>query len=136
MPQRDEPPPIWLHPGETEDQIYKIKHLRHITISRLPTDATTCREWRAALMAAISRIDLSTRDVLVKYTSHCMDAGRGRQFRRVLQDDNMFIAFNKHIAAELIKQDVLSTNSDLAHELTSYVESCTSQFRDQRVWRC
>ena len=119
MPQRDEPPPIWLHPGRREDQIYKIKHLRHITISRLPTDATTCREWRAALMAAISRIDLSTRDVLVKYTSHCMDAGRGRQFRRVLQDDNMFIAFNKHIAAELIKQDVLSTNSDLAHELTS-----------------
>ncbi len=129
MPQGSEAPPIWLNPGETEDQIYKIKHLRNITISRLPTDATTCREWRAALMAAISRIDLSTRDVLVKYTSHCMDAGRGRQFRRMLQNDNMFIAFNKHIAAELIKQDVLSTNSDLAHELTSYVESCTSQFQ-------
>ena len=35
--------------------------------------------------------------------------------------------FNKHVAAELIKPEVLSTNSDLAHELTSWVEVCVSR---------
>ena len=103
------PPESWLLDGETEDNVYKIKHLRNISITKLPTDATSCREWRAALLASVSRIDLTARDVLVKYTTHCMDAGRGRTFRATLQNDQSFIPFNKHIAAELIKQDVLST---------------------------
>ena len=121
-----DPPEPWLQEGETEDHIYKIKHLRNISITKLPTDATSCREWRAALLASVSRIDLTARDVLVKYTTYCMDGGRGRAFRSMLQEDQTFIPFNKHLAAELIKQDVLATNTDLAHELSSYVESCTA----------
>ena len=112
------PPESWLLDGETEDNVYKI--------TKLPTDATSCREWRVALLASVSRFDLTARDVLVKYITHCMDAGRGRTFRAMLQNDQSFIPFNKRIAAELIKQDVLSTNTDLAHELTSYVEACTA----------
>ena len=121
-----DPPEPWLQEGETEDNIYKIKHLRNVSITKLPTDATSCREWRAALLASVSRIDLTARDVLVKYTTYCMDGGRGRAFRSMLQEDQTFIPFNKHMAAELIKQDVLATNTDLAHELSSYVESCTA----------
>ena len=42
-----DPPEPWLQEGETEDNIYKIKHLRNVSITKLPTDATSCREWRA-----------------------------------------------------------------------------------------
>ena len=34
---------------------------------------------------------------------------------------------NKHIAAELIKPEVLSTNVELAHEITSWVEGCAAR---------
>ena len=42
------PPGDWLLQGETDEDIYKIKHLKGIQITRLPNDATSCREWRAA----------------------------------------------------------------------------------------
>ena len=60
------PPESWLLDGETEDNVYKIKHLRNISVTKLPTHATSCREWRAALLASVSRIDLTARDVLVE----------------------------------------------------------------------
>ena len=34
-----------------------------------------------------------------------------------MPNDDRYVAFNKHVAAELIKQDVLATNPELAHEL-------------------
>ena len=122
MPNPGDYPTSWLLPGETEDKVYDFKHLKLINITRLPTDAASCREWRAALLAAISRVDKTSRDVLVKYATFCMDGGRGKRFRRQLQADAIFVAFNKHLAAELIKTEVLQTNSDLAHEITSFVE--------------
>ena len=64
----------------------------------------------------MSRIDLTDRDVLVKFCVHCMDGGRGRKFREDLQSSTAFSMFNKHVAAELIKPEVLATNTDLAHE--------------------
>ena len=121
------PPGGWLLPGESDEQVYKIKHLKGIQITRLPNDATSCREWRAAFLAAVSRIDLTDRDVLVKFCVHCMDGGRGRRFREDLQTSTAFSMFNKHVAAELIKPEVLATNSDLAHELTSWVEECATR---------
>ena len=121
-------PSNWLNVGETDEHVYKIKkHLKGVHITKLPTDATSCREWRAAFLAAASRIDLTSRDVLVKFSVYCMDSGRGRRFREMLQASNDFVMFNKHVAAELIKPEVLSTNSDLAHELTSWVEACASR---------
>ena len=57
-------------------------------------------------LAAVSRIDLTDRDVLVKSCVHCMDGGRGRRFREDLQASNVFSMFNKHVAAELIKPEV------------------------------
>ena len=120
-------PSNWLNVGETDEHVYKIKHLKGVHITKLPTDATSCREWRAAFLAAVSRIDLTSRDVLVKFSVYCMDSGRGRRFREMLQASNDFVMFNKHVAAELIKPEVLSTNSDLAHELTSWVEACASR---------
>ena len=83
-------------------------------------------------MAAVSRIDLTDRDVLVKFCVHCMDGGRGRKFREDLQASNAFSMFNKHVAAELIKPEVLATNTDLAHELTSWVEECATRAGAQR----
>eukprot|EP00434_Breviolum_minutum_P040269 symbB.v1.2.035778.t1/scaffold4900.1/size33223/1 len=120
-------PSNWLNVGETDEHVYKIKHLKGVHITKLPTDATSCREWRAAFLAAVSRIDLTSRDVLVKFSVYCMDSGRGRRFREMLQASNDFVMFNKHVAAELIKPEVLSANSDLAHELTSWVEACASR---------
>lgn len=121
------PPGDWLLQGETDEDIYKIKHLKGIQITRLPNDATSCREWRAAFLAAVSRIDLTNRDVLVKFCVHCMDGGRGRKFREDLQASTAFSMFKKHVAAELIKPEVLATNTDLAHELTSWVEECATR---------
>ena len=117
----------WLLPGETDESVYKLKHLKGVQITRLPNDATSCREWRAAFLAAVSRIDLTSRDVLVKFCVQCMDGGRGRRFREELQASRAFSMFNKHVAAELIKPEVLATNSDLAHELISYVEECATR---------
>ena len=122
----------WILDGETEEKIYKIKSLQNITVTKLPMDATSCREWRAAFLASVSRVDLTTRDVLVKYCTFAMDGGRGRSFREKLQEDEVFIPFNKHIAAELIKQDVLATNTDLAHEITSFVEGCAAKEKGPR----
>ena len=101
--------------------------MKGIQITRLPNDATSCREWRAAFLAAVSRIDLTERDVLVKFCVHCMDGGRGRKFREELQASTAFTMFSKHVAAELIKPEVLATNTDLAHELTSWVEECATK---------
>ena len=117
----------WLLPGETDESVYKLKHLKGVQITRLPNDATSCREWRAAPLAAMSRIDLTSRDVLVKFCVQCMDGRRGRRFREGLQASTAFSMFNKHVAAELIKPEVLATNSDFAHELTSYVEECATR---------
>ena len=44
-----------------------------------------------------------------------------------MQNDDKYIAFNKHVAAELIKQEVLSTNLELAHELKTHVELCAAR---------
>ena len=117
----------WLFPGETDENVYKLKHLRSIQITKLPNDATSCREWRAAFLAAVSRVDMTSRDVLVKFATYCMEGGRGRRFREQLQNANEFLLFNKHVAVELIKPEVLSTNTELAHELTSWVESCSAK---------
>ena len=122
----------WILDGETEEKIYKIKSLRNITVFKLPMDATSCRKWRAAFLASVSRVDLTTRDVLVKYCTFAMDGGRGRSFREKLQEDEVFMPFNKHIAAELIKQDVLATNTDLAHEITSFVEGYAAKEKGPR----
>ena len=67
------------------------------------------------------------RCLLVKFCVHCMDGGRGRRFREDLQASSAFSMFNKHVAAELIKPEVLATNTDLAHELTSWVEECATK---------
>ena len=48
----------WLLPGETDENVYKLKHLRSIQITKLPNDATSCREWRAAFLAAVSRVPI------------------------------------------------------------------------------
>ena len=56
-----------------------------------------------------------------------MEGGRGRRFRDYLQNSNDFLLFNKHVAAELIKPELLATNTELAHELTSWVESCSAK---------
>ena len=123
----DPPSGGWLLPGEKDENVFKIKHLKGVQITRLPNDATSCREWRAAFLAAVSRIDLTERDVLVKFCVHCMDGGRGRKFREELQASTAFTMFSKHVAAELIKPEVLATNTDLAHELTSWVEECATK---------
>ena len=117
----------WLLPDETDESVYKHKHLKSIQITKLPNDATSCREWRAAFLAAVSRVDMTNRDVLVKFATWCMEGGRGRRFRDYLQNSNDFLLFNKHVAAELIKPEVLATNTELAHELTSWVESCSAK---------
>ena len=119
------PPSDWLLPGETDETVFKIKHLKGVQITRLPNDATSCRKWRAAFLAAVSRIDLTDRDVPVKFCVHCVDGGRGRRFREDLQASSAFSMFNKHVAAELIKPEVLATNADLAQ--TSWVEECATK---------
>ena len=123
----DPPSGGWLLPGEKDENVFKIKHLKGVQITRLPNDATSCREWRAAFLAAVSRIDLTERDVLVKFCVHCMDGGRGRRFREELQASTAFTMFSKHVAAERIKPEVLATNTDLVHELTSWVEECATK---------
>ena len=113
--------------GVKEEDIYKIKHLKSISITKLPSDATSCREWRAALLASISRIDMSSTDVLVKWATAAME-GRGKAFREDLQASEVFIMLNKHLAAELIKTEVCgATNVEIAHEITSWVEKCAAR---------
>ena len=48
----------WLPNGKSEEDACKLKHLKSVVVTRLPNDATSCREWRAAFLASISRIDL------------------------------------------------------------------------------
>jgi len=69
----------WLPEGKSEEDVYKLKHLKSVVVTRLPNDATSCREWRAAFLASISRIDLSKTDVLVKWATYAME-GRGKAF--------------------------------------------------------
>ena len=116
----------WLPEGKSEEDVYKLEHLKSVVVTRLPNDATSCRECRAAFLASISRIDLSKTDVLVKWATYAME-GRGKAFRNSLQTSEDFIMLNKHIAAELIKPEVLSTNVELAHEITSWVEGCAAR---------
>ena len=70
---------------------------------------------------------MSKDDVLVRYTVSCFEDGRGLRYRDTLQSDDKYIAFNKHVAAELIKQDVLATNPEPAHELKTHVEQCAAR---------
>ena len=116
----------WLPERKSEEDVYKLKHLKSVVVTRLPNDATSCIEWRAAFLASISRIDLSKTDVLVKWVTYAM-GGRGQTFRNSLQTSEDFVMLNKHIAAELIKPEVLSANVALAHEITSWVEGCAAR---------
>ena len=45
----------WLLPGETDEHVYKHTHLKSIQITKAPNpnDATSCRESRAACLAAV-----------------------------------------------------------------------------------
>ena len=126
MPAGD-PPESWLLDGETEDNVYRIKHLRNISITKLPTDATSCREWRAALLASVSRIDLTavmcwsnTQRIAWMLDEVGLSGLRSRMTRR------SSLSTSTSPPSSSIKEDVLSTNTDLAHELTSYVEACTA----------
>ena len=103
-----------------------MKRLRSVVVTRLPNDATSCREWRAAFLASISRIDLSKTDFLSN-GPHMQWRAEGKAFRNSLQTSEDFIMLNKHIAAELIKPEVWSTNVELAHEITSWVEGCAAR---------
>ena len=69
----------WSPDGKSEEDVYKLKHLKSMVVTRLPNDATSCREWRAAFLASISRIDLSKTDVLVKWATYATE-GKGRTF--------------------------------------------------------
>ena len=115
----------WLSDGKSEEDVYKLKRLRSVVVTRLPNDATSCREWRAAFLASISRIDLSR--LISCQMGHICNGGRGKAFRNSLQTSEDFIMLNKHIAAELIKPEVLSTNVELAHEITSWAEGCAER---------
>ena len=95
-----------------------------IKVTRLPNDATSCREWKSALIASVSRVDMTQDDVLAKYVARCFEGGSGSKFPKKLHSEKIFVQFNKHLAAELIQPDVLATNVELLHELNSYVESC------------
>ena len=90
-------------------KVYRTKHLKQIVITKLPTDAATHREWRSAFFACVSKVDMSRDDVLVRYTVSCFDDGRGRRFRDTCRTTRKYIAPNKYVAAELIKQGVLAT---------------------------
>ena len=79
---------------------------------------------RSVFIASVSRIDTTDGDVLAKYVSHCFEGGRGKRFREALHNSVVFTRFNKHVAAELIQTDDLATNTELAAEFSSYVESC------------
>ena len=116
----------WLSDGKSEEDVYKLKRLRSVVVTRLPNDATSCREWRAAFLASISRIDLSKTDFLSN-GPHMQWRAEGKAFRNSLQTSEDFIMLNKHIAAELIKPEALSTNVELAHEITSWVEGCAAR---------
>ena len=59
--------------------------------------------------------------------------GRGKVFRDSLQASEDFIMLNKHIAAEPIKTEVLSTNVELANEITSWVEGCAAWRKGRRA---
>ena len=107
-----------------QDGVHKEKNLKLVKVTKLPVDSTTCREWRSAFIASVSRIDITDGDVLAKYVSHCFEGGRGKRFREALRNSVVFTRFNKHVAAELIQTDVLATNSELAAEFSSYVEAC------------
>ena len=74
-----------------------------MVVTRLPNDATSCREWRAAFLASISRIDLSKTDVLVK-KGHLCNGRKRKGLQRFASGLRRFHhMLNEHIAAELIK---------------------------------
>ena len=103
-----------------------------IKVTRLPNDATSCRQWKSALIAPVSRVDMTQDDVLARYVAHCFEGGSGSKFRKKLHSEKIFVQFNKHLAAELIQPDVLATNVELSHELNSYAESCSLKRSEQR----
>ena len=41
----------WLLSGKIEEDVCKIKHLKSVVVTRLPNNATSCSEWRAAFLA-------------------------------------------------------------------------------------
>ena len=113
----------WDTYSGNEDGVYKEKNLKLVKVTKLPVDST-CREWRRAFVASVSRIDTTDGDALAKYVSHCFEGGWGKGFREALRNSVMFTRFNKHVAAELIQTDVLATNTELAAQFSSYVEAC------------
>ena len=43
------------------------------------------------------------------------------------QNDDKYTAFNKHVVAELVKQDALALHPALAYELKTHVEQCAAR---------
>ena len=55
-----------------EKKVYRVKHKKQIVITKLPTDATTHREWRSAFLACVSKVDMSVDDVWCDTRSHVL----------------------------------------------------------------
>ena len=51
------------HTRPEEKKVYRIKCSKQIVVTKLPTDATTHREWRSAFLACVSKVDMSKDDI-------------------------------------------------------------------------
>ena len=94
--------------------------MKLVKVTKLPVDSTTCREWRSAFIASVSRIDTTDGDVLAKYVSHCFEGGRGKRFREALHCSLGSISMLQQSSSKLM----FWQQTPLAAEFSSYVESC------------
>jgi len=114
----------WLLKGEKEKDVYSAKSLSSFSLSSLPKTAGQFHLWVPAICSAIAKADSTERDVLSKAISFAAEGGHGPKFTAALQQvPSGLTMFQKHIAAEILRPEVMQTASEeAAVKITAFVK--------------
>ena len=115
----------FLAPGESEEDIVRVRHLDLLKVSRMPTDAGDFRQWKNTLSMQISSLDRTAREVLVDWLAPSFESEPNEKASKKLQHSQGFVRLDKQLALALTEEKHLK--GSIGVKIQSYLEQCQKQ---------
>ena len=116
------PGTLYFLPGETEDDIVRVKAMELFKVQRLPRDAGDFRAWRNSLSTSLSSFDRTSREVLTRWIAPSFELKPTEHDRKKLNHSEGFVRLDKHLAAALSEEKHLI--GPLGVRIQNYLEKC------------